>query len=418
MTRSRTNSWPGSLLKSIRRGKLQWSLRTLLIGMTLAAIGVTVWTRWPYEVTEPTRQLLWKESAVPGVSDQYGDLYSFQEQAHYRGVLAQYRVKHGKSELFLFNKARVVEQHFRNGVLHGEYREFYSDGRLRTEGEYRSGFKQGRWLNYLRQKQDAARLDYLLTQHWHLGKPHGLWQWEDGYGQMHLSANYEQGRVTQVNGAPVTDWQHAVMQLLPQRSLAEPFRERFAKLGETTGSDFDPSYLPSHWYDNQYFELETPFPKLDPDVYYPLVNRVPQEVHLAHVLDVTGLALTVRHGCVFLTTPDRIGAEHDPTGVSQLEVVPDTLLAKSLAAEVEFGKYTELHWNVRQALDHLRRECGVPLDDSALHNTLQPRDEDRPWIRLSRKEGKHRVRDLLGLALFRGRYKCALEQGRLVISRQ
>ena len=118
-------SWPW-----LRDFRLQWSLRTLLLLITLASIPAGVATRWPYEVVEKRRDLLWRQSFPTGFTDKQGNLSSTEERANYRGLFTQYRVRHGKSELVIYNRSerlRLVERHYRNGVLHGSYREFYFD---------------------------------------------------------------------------------------------------------------------------------------------------------------------------------------------------------------------------------------------------------------------------------------------------
>lgn len=411
-------SWPWP-----RIFRLQWSLRTLLVLITLAAGSVAVVTRWPYQLSEQRQELLWHEGKQSPLASNDGTVRSSEELATYRGLIPQYRLRHGKSELFGNNKyscnrLRIVERHYQGGALHGEYREFYTSGQVRTQGEYRFGHKHGQWLNYREQKHYAASNDYLLTQHWEVGKPHGLWQWENGYGEVALTAKYDRGKVLEVNGEAVIDWLKRLAEVLPADSLNVEWRRKLLESGDATNVDFRPMAHSTHWLSDQDIEQEARFRSLDDAVYYPTVDRVPREVRFAHALHVMKMAFTVRHNMVFLTTPDRIGPEHDPTGVSQLKLSAGSLLEHSLAAEIEFNAWGNGQRNGRQALEYLQRDCRVPLDDSALHGTLEPRDEDRVWDRLADGKTSHRVRDLLGITLYRMRCRCDLVEGQLVITRQ
>lgn len=403
--------------------RLQWSLRTLLVAITLAAGCVAVVTRWPLVISQRRQEFLWREGTLSPLATKEGDVSSTTERATYRGLIPQYRVRHGKSELFAYsrgslNRLRVVERHYASSVLHGEYREFFTSSQLRTEGEYHFGRKHGKWLNYREQQHFAANNDYLLTERWEQGVPHGPWQWENAYGDVSLTAKYDHGRVAEVNGEPVIDWLHRLARTLPPESLNAEWRRKLQETGNATNIDFRPMVHSTHWLADECIDAENRFRSLDDDVYYPLVDRVPREVRFAHALHVMKLALTVRHNMVFLTTPDRIGPEHDPTGVSQLKIPEGSLLEQSLAAELELDRWNAGQRNGRQVLEFLGKDCRVPLDDSALRGTLEPRDEDRVWIRLADGRTSHRVRDLLGITLFRMRCRCDLVEGQLVITRQ
>lgn len=46
------------------------------------------------------------------------------------------------------SKALHIEAETRKGILHGKYKEYYSNGKLRAEGKYKSGRKKGTWKIY------------------------------------------------------------------------------------------------------------------------------------------------------------------------------------------------------------------------------------------------------------------------------
>jgi hypothetical protein len=149
---------------------MQFGLRTVLVLMTLAAIGVAMWTRWPYAVEEQVAQQLWDEAgwrhrSLTGLGLSNA-VIAERETAYYRRLLGGQRVRHGESQLFLANGKRVVQRHYSEGVLHGEYREWYATtGGIRSEGQYNRGRKHGPWLVLGRAKREEADSDYRRTQH-------------------------------------------------------------------------------------------------------------------------------------------------------------------------------------------------------------------------------------------------------------
>jgi len=47
------------------------------------------------------------------------------------------------------NEERIILQYYKNGVLDGDYREFFPDGCLGNKGKYKNGIPIGRWEQYL-----------------------------------------------------------------------------------------------------------------------------------------------------------------------------------------------------------------------------------------------------------------------------
>ena len=44
--------------------------------------------------------------------------------------------------------SRLAEATYLSGVLHGPYRDFWSNGRVSSEGQYRDGLQDGEWRFY------------------------------------------------------------------------------------------------------------------------------------------------------------------------------------------------------------------------------------------------------------------------------
>ena len=62
-----------------------------------------------------------------------------------------------------------------NGLRHGFWRVFYSDGQLKSKGNYQNGIKDGKWIGYRPNGFIHYEGEYLK------GKQHGLWThyWEN-----------------------------------------------------------------------------------------------------------------------------------------------------------------------------------------------------------------------------------------------
>lgn len=414
--------WPAmdAPLPQRRWLRLQFGLRSALVLMTLAAIGVAMWTRWPYAVDEKVAQTLWLEvvGRRPGYATGAYNTWTItatRESAHYRRLLGGQRVRHGESQLFVTNGDRVVQRHFRDGILHGDYREWYATGGPRTEGQYNRGRKHGQWLLLARAKLEEAANDYRRTQNWNLGVPHGEWKWEDGYGTVYLHVLYDTGRVTAINGEPVTDYFDDICRSLPTGPIPDHWRvfHRYQAQGGYPDWMGDPlAPVPSIR-----TEYDPRLPKVQHERDPNLPWEIPYAVSLAIKLRETNCAATRRFDCLYITRPELLAPEHDLTGVSSLLPPLDTVAGVLLAKNIKVTG-NEINYNFRQALLHLQNQVGLPIDVSALDGTLEPRDEDRSWITLGWNSGEHNVRDLLGLALHRARCRCELINGVLVIKRQ
>jgi hypothetical protein len=401
------------------RLRLQFGLRTALVLMTVAAVGVALWTRWPYAVDEKVAQKLWREGAVNPLTNRSAQVIATHESAYYRRLLGGDRLRHGASRLFVSDQpgARklLVERHFREGVLHGEYREFYTSGAPRCSGEYNRGRKHGPWLLLGQPEREQANSDYRRTQNWNFGVPHGTWQWEDGYRTVYLRVTYNQGRVKTIDGESVVDWLEEICRHLPGGRIAD--RWRVFHRHQANGGYPEWMQDPLERWPSLDLEIDPRLPVLPADRSVQVVRSVPYAVSLASDLHRTGRAATRRFNVLYITDPQHLGPEHDQTGVSVLAPQPGSRVATLFENNVKL-RGNEFHFNFRQALRYMEDSVGLPVDDSLLTGTLNPRDEDRAWIPLGSNGDEHNVRDLLGLALHRARCKCELVKDVLVITRQ
>ena len=77
---------------------------------------------------------------------EYKDYYDngqLWEHSHYKNG-----VQHGECKLYHDNGQLRVYEHYENGELHGEYKEWYDNGQLKVEENFVSGQLHGKYLSY------------------------------------------------------------------------------------------------------------------------------------------------------------------------------------------------------------------------------------------------------------------------------
>ena len=57
-------------------------------------------------------------------------------------------VRNGVVTTYRADGTRLAEATYAQGILHGPYRDFWSDGRVSMEGQYRDGLQDGEWRLY------------------------------------------------------------------------------------------------------------------------------------------------------------------------------------------------------------------------------------------------------------------------------
>lgn len=160
-----------------RRG-LRYSLRALLIVVTLACIATWYWYRVPYatEVTYPMRR----------------------EVQRFRRTLWDKPIRHGRTDWFDSSGLRIHEEHWREGELHGPSNSWYPNGNVRSRGQYESGKLHGLWEHFAEDGRPTFQLRYQQ------GRPHGEWVvYADG--KQSRTYRFEEGEAKEVNGQPLND---------------------------------------------------------------------------------------------------------------------------------------------------------------------------------------------------------------------
>jgi hypothetical protein len=174
------------------RHTLRYSLRALLIFLTLACVGVWYWYRVPYkkEVIHPKALPIWKEKA--------GFALLAKEEQRYRRVLRGEPIRDGLTEWFDTEGHRLGQEYWREGKLHGPWIRWYSTGVVQERGEYDRGRKHGLWERFDEEGQIAVRMPF------DRGAPHGDWQWFEN-GKPVRTIRFDHTEVTQIDGRPVND---------------------------------------------------------------------------------------------------------------------------------------------------------------------------------------------------------------------
>lgn len=75
------------------------------------------------------------------------------------------------------------------GLEEGPWKYFYSDGKLKAEGEYINGKKEGEWIYYFPDETIQQKGKYVN------GLPNGFWQWWYNNKQLHREETYRKGRI-------------------------------------------------------------------------------------------------------------------------------------------------------------------------------------------------------------------------------
>jgi antitoxin component YwqK of YwqJK toxin-antitoxin module len=73
-------------------------------------------------------------------------------------------------------------------VLHGTYKKYSMQGKIRMEGEYNHGVKVGTWKMY-NEHGDLVRQEEYNDE----GEPHGKWETWYGHGRLKSEINYKNG---------------------------------------------------------------------------------------------------------------------------------------------------------------------------------------------------------------------------------
>lgn len=138
------------------RFRWRYSLRSLVIFLTLACIGTWYWFRVPFEQSA-NRPMTELEISIVGtglpVTDPFADPFGpppspplVQERQQFRRVLFGEPLRHGKTtSYYALGKQVLGEEHWQDGRLHGPWIRRHRNGAIAQRGGYHGGKKTGRW---------------------------------------------------------------------------------------------------------------------------------------------------------------------------------------------------------------------------------------------------------------------------------
>jgi hypothetical protein len=309
-----------------RPRRLQFSLRLLLLALTAFAIGFPIWYRWPYqEVTEqrdPATGKLWSTRTITWQRQWGGD-----------------RLAHGP-ETMVIADGRTITDHNVQGKRHGPHTVRDPRGRMRVDGQYVNGLKDGRWVEESKWTSKTGSGAFITITSWSHGLLDGECKFPCGRFEDRV-AIFKAGRLVTFNGKALDD---ATFDVLKTRGMDE---HTSAELTKETQVDF----------------VEQPL--IDVAMYISELHKIPVVVDLRGgfpvdmpitgtyrgldlqsalvlILATHGLSYDYRYGALWITKPEGIRDLHDPTGVDQVKPRAGSALARA--------------WNEPLAVD-----CAAPL---------------------------------------------------------
>src|SRR3954454_6768282 len=130
-----------------RRWRLQFSLATIFVLMTLSAIGTWFWYQRPFE--NENREFVRPDPFSGGVGPPAAALLR-RDVESVRRVWGGKTVRHGQRRVYDGNGKLLLAENYRNGQEDGEFIEYYPSGDKKSLITYVRGQQHGpsrRWAN-------------------------------------------------------------------------------------------------------------------------------------------------------------------------------------------------------------------------------------------------------------------------------
>ncbi|HEY2411690.1 MAG TPA: hypothetical protein VGI40_05585 [Pirellulaceae bacterium] len=349
----------------LRRFRLQFSLASVFVLMTLCAIGTWYWYQRPFAVehnivlpaddpfadtppwsrreVEYVRRVWGGKTRRHGPRREYdnkGTLLSLEsyrngqkhgEFVNYNSLTAAKTSlqafvrgqRHGPSQLWNARGDLILDEAYYYGVRHGHHDARHSDGTPAIDAHFNRGIPIRKWSWFpIAQNSSGNKATGSIIGHWRDGVPEGHWEWFDAAGQMYLSAKFSDGRIANSDTGDLSPRMLEALIMATGETpqiLLRAFTPVDLEFRETTVRG-----IASFMVDQVSLPIVINLPRLE-SAHVTLDSRItfheentPFLFALGKMLAPLGLGCEYRYGVFFIDTADTIGNWEDTTGVSQL----------------------------------------------------------------------------------------------------
>ena len=421
----------------------RFSLRALLLLVTILAVAAAVWWRWPLQQTQQTKV----NHRIPGVNT---TVYGTETITYHRGWNGSL-IRHGKRTL-VYNGELYEEEMFQEGVKHGPAH--YPHGMPKPDdpndhrsldtrsaaGEFFLGKMHGTWeFLPVDWKTSAPGKRCRSIENWNRGKWDGVFEWFDESGKSCFRHEFKDDRLIDPQNNPTGN---LLLKRIADGTLKDPatvhtifqgISPAFARvpLKEVVDDSKDRYGLMLAWpYSGEFFLANgKPEPIYNAHVSVHEIN-IPLYAGFDKILRPLGLVLDFRFGTLCIVDEREAKVWQDATGVMDLRPSPGSELERHLDAPARVTWFVPLPL----AIHNIGSDQGIPTD---LHVEL-PSDADGEINPFTERAGlpvevmRHRspggqtsppppeplpltLRQVLGLLLDQAHLHCREERGVLII---
>lgn len=399
---------------ALRRNPLQFSLRWLLILVTLSAIGLAVY-RWEWQVVKFVSTASDEPETIRVTTYHYG--------------WNRKPLKHGPERTFQLSADEGTEVNWSEGEFILE--RMYAEGRLRSIGTH-SATKQTKQVSAAKANSQSDitgvwrftrhRPGELITQSvaWRNGQRHGRSTWKSATGGLLHSADFEKGQVIRWNDKSVAEefrrWANERVTDLELRNILFTTLRNSQDYQHTAVNDLGVVWIPTQPGPPflMHFGFNAEYSKLPSRWQERFRGRVFGEVLLECALN-NWSVLDFRYGCVY-TVPMSSDRRPwtDPTGSDRVHFEKDS------AADFYWNQLVttdpDLEVIPAARLRDLFRETNIQVDTTAVNHFDPPLLAGRPH-RAALPHYPRLRRQLFGHVLFTHGYVCE-QQGNVLVIRK